>query len=73
MATIIVPGGGGGGGGPIVKTYEQELTVTTPVTVLTYTPTASGLFQIDLYFRVTVAATDVTVSVTATDATGAQS
>ena len=63
---------GGGGGGTLAHTYEQEITVTTAVTALTYTPTTSGLFRISFYFRVTTAATDVTVTVTTTDATGAQ-
>ena len=59
-------------GGPLAHTYEQEITVTTGQTVLTYTPTTSGLFRISFYFRVITAATDVTVTVTTTDATGAQ-
>ncbi len=63
---------GGGGGGTLAHTYEQEITVTTAVTALSYTPTTSGLFRISFYFRVTTAATDVTVTVTTTDATGAQ-
>lgn len=62
----------GGGGGTLAHTYEQEITVTTAVTALTYTPTTSGLFRISFYFRVVTAATDVTVTVTTTDATGAQ-
>ena len=62
----------GGGGGTLAHTYEQEITVTTPTTALTYTPTTSGLYRISFYFRVVTAATDVTVTVTTTDATGAQ-
>lgn len=64
--------GTAGGGGTLAHTYEQEITVTTAVTALTYTPTTSGLYRISFYFRVLVAATDVTVTVTTTDATGAQ-
>ena len=63
---------GGGGGGTLAHTYEQEITVTTAVTALSYTPTTSGLYRISFYFRVVTAATDVTVTVTTTDATGAQ-
>ncbi|HUY55364.1 MAG TPA: hypothetical protein VMV23_09430 [Candidatus Nanopelagicaceae bacterium] len=59
-------------GGPVAKEYEQEITVLTAVTVLTYTPVVSGLFQVDLYFRVAGNPTTVAVQVTATDATGAQ-
>ena len=58
--------------GVLANTYEEEITVTTAVTALTYTPTTSGLFRISFYFRVITAATDVTVTVTTTDATGAQ-
>ncbi len=60
------------GGGPAAKVYEQEVTVTTGQTVLTYTPTASGLFLITGYLRIITAATVVEMSVTHTDATGAQ-
>jgi hypothetical protein len=61
-----------GVGGPLAYTYEQEITSTSAVTALTYTPTISGLYRISFYFRVVTAATDVTVTVTSTDATGAQ-
>ncbi len=52
--------------------YEQEIIATTATTLLTYTPTASGIFDVGVYFRVAVAATDVAIQVTATDAGGAQ-
>ena len=59
-------------GGPLAHTYEQELTVTTPVTALTYTAAVDGLYEVGVYFRVVTAATTVGVQVTTTDAGGAQ-
>jgi len=51
---------------------EDELTVTTLTNVLTYTPAQAGLFQVSVYYRVVTATTTVTVQVTSTDVTGAQ-
>ena len=41
-------------------------------TVVTYTPGSAGEYLISIYFRVITATTNVTVTVTWTDATGAQ-
>ncbi len=59
-------------GGAVASAQEVEVTVTTGQTVLTYTPTVSGPFQIGGYFRVVTAATTVGITVTYTDAAGAQ-
>ncbi|MGH7611805.1 MAG: hypothetical protein ACREN4_07275 [Candidatus Dormibacteria bacterium] len=64
--------GGGGGGGNLAQTLELELTTIAATAVVTANPTAAGLYTIKVYFRVTVASTNVTVTVTHTDATGMQ-
>jgi hypothetical protein len=51
---------------------EQQITVTSQTTVLSYTPVAQGNFTIKVYLRVVTAATSVTITVTYTDATGSQ-
>lgn len=51
---------------------ELELTVNTPVVVLTHTPAASGRFLVNIYYRVVTAPTAITLVVSWTDATGAQ-
>jgi len=48
------------------------LTVTSATSVLSYTPTIQGNFNIGIYFRVITGTTNVTVVVTYTDDTGAQ-
>jgi hypothetical protein len=50
----------------------REVAVGTGTTIVTYTPAASGNFLVAIYFRVITATTNVTVTVTWTDATGAQ-
>lgn len=57
--------------GPLATVNEDELTVNTPVTVLTYTPGSGGNLFVSIYFRVAVAPTAITVEVTWTDAAGA--
>lgn len=56
----------------LVDTKDMQLTATTATIVATYTPAASGNFLVLVYFRVVTAATNVTIDVTYTDATGAQ-
>ncbi|MDQ7094229.1 hypothetical protein REC12_11575 [Desulfosporosinus sp. PR] len=51
---------------------EVSITGTSQQTIATYTPPARGNYQIDCYFRVVTAPTMVTITVTYTDATGAQ-
>ena len=51
---------------------EVELTALTATNVVTYTPTGAGNFRIGIYFRVVTATTTVTLTVTWTDVTGAQ-
>ena len=51
---------------------EVHLTSTAATTVTTYTPAAAGNFEIGIYFRVVTGTTAVTITVTWTDTTGAQ-
>ena len=51
---------------------ETELTTTTLTNIVAATPTAGGLYEINVYFVVGTATTTVTVQVTHTDMTGAQ-
>lgn len=60
------------GGGVLATTEEHLLTTTGSTSVCTTTPGAAGNFEIGLYFRVVTATTNVTISITWTDATGAQ-
>lgn len=62
----------GGGGGPLQTATDFELVTTAATSVLTYTPAANGNLWIGTYFRVTTAATTVTLEITYTDASGAQ-
>ena len=50
-----------------------EITSTTATTVLTYTPTATGLFDVSLFLEVTTAATTVTATLTYYDEEAAAS
>ena len=50
----------------------RETALGTGTTIVTYTPAASGNFLVAIYFRVITATTNVTLTVTWTDATGAQ-
>ena len=55
-----------------LATARQVAIGTGPTTVVTYTPTVSGNFIIAIYFYVITATTNITITVTWTDATGAQ-
>ncbi len=57
----------------LATTSNLELTSTSATTVVTYTPSAAGNVTIGCYFRVVTATTTVTLTVTWTDETGAQS
>ena len=57
----------------IVENSEVELTVTTPVTIVTETPVSPGNFIVNAYMRVIAAATVLTLTVTWTDVSGPQS
>ena len=52
---------------------EAEVTGTVAQTIASFTPTASGNFIVFVYFRVTTAATTVTLAISWADVTGAQS
>lgn len=60
------------GSNVLATTKELELTTTSSTSVVTYTPSAAGNFEIGCYFRVVTATTNVTITVTWTDVTGAQ-
>jgi hypothetical protein len=64
-ATTGVPGIAG------ARTVEQLLTTTAATTVATYTPASTKGLWVAYYFRVVTATTNVTVTVTYTDVTGA--
>lgn len=51
----------------VAAALAEELTVTTPVTVATYVPTASGIYDIDCSVTIMTAATDLTLQATWTD------
>lgn len=64
-------------GAPVTPTrvasfQETEITGTTVQTVLTYTPRANHNFELNLSFSVITASTNVTITVTYTDARGTQ-
>lgn len=66
--------GGGGTAASLNSTTgtEVELTTLTATTIATYTPASAGPFLLTVYFRVVTAATNVTLTATWTDVTGAQ-
>jgi hypothetical protein len=51
---------------------DTLLTTTSQTTILTLTPPAQGNYKVGIYFRVVTGTTNVTVVVTYTDGTGAQ-
>lgn len=61
-------------GSSILKTSVSETLVTSTAqqTIASYTPSVRGNYQVNCYFRVITAPTVVTIAVTFTDATGAQ-
>jgi hypothetical protein len=58
--------------GGAVASGKLVAVATTGSTIVTYAPTVAGNFLIGIYFTVVTATTNVTVTVTWTDATGAQ-
>ena len=58
--------------GGAVASGKLVAVATTGTTIVTYAPPAAGNFLIGIYFTVITATTNVTVTVTWTDATGAQ-
>ena len=67
-------GGGGGSGGPtIIDQSNVLLTTTSPITVASYTPGNSGDFAVYVYYRVITAPTTLSITLTWTDDSGAQS
>jgi hypothetical protein len=51
---------------------DKQLTTTSATTVATLTPVTQGNFEIKIYYRVVTAATNLTITVTYTDGSGAQ-
>jgi hypothetical protein len=56
----------------IASVSDFEVASTSPTAVLTATPSVGGNFIVHLYYRVTVSATDLTLTLAWTDASGAQ-
>ncbi len=56
----------------VASIVDFLLADTNPHNIVTFTPTAAGNYKVSIYFRVTVAATALNLSVTYTDGTGAQ-
>jgi hypothetical protein len=54
------------------RTIDQQLTTTTATNVATYTPSTTKGIMVSCYYRVVTATTNVTINVTYTDPTGAQ-
>jgi hypothetical protein len=48
------------------------LATTSPTTIVTYTPSTSGNYEISLYYSIVTATTDVTITLSWTDSVGAQ-
>lgn len=61
-----------GVGTVVAESTEQELTTTSATSIASFTPTATGMFLVGVYFRVVTAATTVTITITYDDVTGAQ-
>lgn len=58
--------------GSIDNLRNNVLSTTSATAVLTYTPAASGVFWVGIYYRVVAATTVVTIAITYTDTAGAQ-
>lgn len=52
--------------------FDLQITTTSPTLTTTFTPLSDGNFVVYIYYRVTVAPTDVTIEIDWTDNTGAQ-
>lgn len=57
----------------VANASDTELTATTATTLATFTPTAQGNFMVLAYYRVITAATNLTLTATWDDGSGAQS
>jgi hypothetical protein len=55
------------------RTVDQQITTTSATSVATYTPSSTKGLWVALYYRVVTGTTNVTITVSYTDATGAQS
>ena len=55
-----------------VSASDVQLTTTSPTTIATFTPPAQGNYKVDIYYRVVTATTNVTITLTWTDGSGAQ-
>lgn len=56
----------------VASVSDSLLTTTSPTSVVTYTPTTQGNYFIHIYYRVVTATTNLTLEVSYTDGTGAQ-
>lgn len=56
----------------VANASDTQMTTTGATTVVTYTPLAQGNFWVDIYYRVVTGATTVTLALTYTDGSGAQ-
>ena len=54
----------------VASVFEQEITSTSATTVLSYTPSAAGLYRILIFYRIITASTAITLSLTYTDPGG---
>lgn len=54
------------------NTFDQQLTTTSPTTVATYTPTTNANHTVYIYYRVVSATTNVSISLSWSDNSGAQ-
>ena len=50
------------------QTLEQELTTTSATTLASYTPSATGFYNVLIFYRIVTASTTVTLAITYTDA-----
>lgn len=57
---------------PVISTQELLITTTNLTTVVTHTPTVAKNIQATIYFRVITGTTNVSIQITYTDVTGAQ-
>jgi hypothetical protein len=77
LGTVELPTSAGSPSTPVVpyraaSVQDQQITTTSQTTVLSYTPQAQGLFSVKIYARVVTAATNVTITITYTSPSGAQ-
>jgi hypothetical protein len=74
---VSIPSGAGSPSSPlssviVARVIDQQITTTSQTTVASFTPALQGNFEVNIYVRIVTAATNVTITVTYTSASGAK-